>query len=217
MAAQLQYTYSLPKGVAGEKFDISFDEVVTRRNQEEDGVLKFGMAVQKGDSPGVSVKVPVTGATAADMDGIAIRTSATEQDMQGRVLVRGGASVNVMKRGKVWSRICSDAQPVYGQTAYVVVDGDEAGTFTSASAAANAYFKCESTESGAKEVVADSTASPTSSQIKAAAVTPVQSGYTPAVGDYVVSKQLHGATVDMGAKFGNAADMENGVAVIEIR
>ena len=216
MAAQLKYSYSLPKGVAGEKFDISFDEVVTRRNQETDGVLKYGMAAQIGDVPGVDVKVPATDATAADMDGIVVRTSATEQDREGHVVVRSGASVNVMKKGKVWGRISSDAQPVYGHTAYVVVDGDEAGTFTSASAAASVYVECASTDTGAKEVVADDTASPTSSQIKVSAVTPARNGYTPVVGDYVVSKQIHGATVDMGVKFGNAADLENGVAVIEI-
>ncbi len=221
MAAQLKYSYTTPKGAPGEKFDISFDEVVTRMNQEaEDGVLKFGMAAQTGDVPGVGIKIPVTGATANDIEGIVVRAANTERDMQGRVIVRSGASVGVLRRGKVWGRIASDAQPVYGHTAYVVTDGDESGSFTSASAAASVYIKCASTESGAKEVVTDDTASPTSDQIKLSAVTPVQNGYAPEVGDYVVyvvSKQIHGATLDAGFRFGNAADMENGVAVIEIR
>lgn len=46
------------------------------------------------------------------------------------------------------------------------------------------YSKVESSESSAKEVVAD-TASPTSSQIKISDVTPCVKGYEPVVGDYV--------------------------------
>ena len=218
MAAQLKYSYNIPKGAPGEKFDISFDEVVTRMNQEtNDGVLKFGVAAQTGDAPGVGIKIPVTGAAAKDIEGIVVRSANTERDMQGHVVVRSGASVSVMRRGKIWGRIASDAVPVFGAAAYVVLDGDEAGYFTGASAAASVYIKCASTESGAKEVVADDTASPTSDQIKLSAVTPVQNGYAPEVGDYVISKQIHGATLDAGFIFGNAVDTENGVAVIEIR
>lgn len=47
------------------------------------------------------------------------------------------------------------------------------------------YQKCKSADTGALEVVADSTSSPTSIQIKQSAVTPVIGSYTPAVGDYV--------------------------------
>ena len=143
MAAQLKYSYNIPKGAPGEKFDISFDEVVTRMNQEtDDGVLKFGVAAQTGDAPGVGIKIPVTGAAAKDIEGIVVRSANTERDMQGHVVVRSGASVGVMRRGKIWGRIASDAVPVFGATAYVVLDGDEAGYFTGASAAASVYIKC---------------------------------------------------------------------------
>ena len=215
MAAQLKYSQSTPKGVPGGKFDISYDEVVSRVNQEaEDGVLKFGMAAQTATDAGIGVKVPVSGATASQIEGLVLRSGVTERDLQGRVNIRSGATVGVMTRGRAWGRIASDAVPVSGQKAYVVLDGDEAGSFTSASAAASAYIQCESTDSGAKEVVADDTETPTSSQIKLSAVTPVQSGYTPATGDYVMSKEIHGATLDAGFVFGDAADTSNGIAVI---
>lgn len=48
------------------------------------------------------------------------------------------------------------------------------------------YVRVDSDAEGAKEVVADSTASPTASQIKLGSVTPWAEGYTPKVGDYVV-------------------------------
>ena len=87
MAAQLNYGYSTPKGVAGGKFDIAYDEVVTRKNEEEDGVLKYGMAAMIGTTKGTGVKVPVSGATAQQIEGIVLRAANTEQDMKGKVVV----------------------------------------------------------------------------------------------------------------------------------
>ena len=69
MAAQLNYNYDTAKGIPGGKAYIDFDKVVTRRNENEDGVMKFGMAVAAGASAGYGVKVPVAGTTAAQIDG----------------------------------------------------------------------------------------------------------------------------------------------------
>ena len=65
MAAQLDYSYTTPKGVAGGKYDIAFDEVITRKNEEADGVLKYGMAAMIGTKTGSDVKVPATPAYGA--------------------------------------------------------------------------------------------------------------------------------------------------------
>ncbi len=213
MAAQLDYGYSTPKGVAGGKVDIAYDEVITRKNEEADGVLKYGMAAMVGTSKGTGVKVPATGATADQIEGIVLHAANTEQDMKGKVVVPNNASVGILRKGRIWGRTSKEAAPTYKAKAYVVVDGDDAGCFTDQSAAYSAYIKAESGDTGAKGVVAD-TATPTATQIKVSEVTPVLDGYVPAVDDYVVSKQLHGATVDIGAKFGNASD--DGIAVIEI-
>lgn len=130
MAAQMDYGYRTPKGVAGGKFDIAFDEVVTRKNEEKDGVLKYGMAAMVGTTAGTDVKVPATGCTAAQIEGIVLHAANTEQDMKGKVVVPEGASVGILRKGHVWARIASDAVPAYGAKAYVVVTGEDAGTFT---------------------------------------------------------------------------------------
>ena len=92
MAAQLNYNYGTPKGVPGGKFDIAFDEVVTRKNENEDGVMKYGLAVAIGADAGNGIKVPVTGTTASQIDGITIALPNTEQDMAGKVVVKKNAA-----------------------------------------------------------------------------------------------------------------------------
>ncbi|MCI9009429.1 MAG: hypothetical protein HFI13_15225 [Lachnospiraceae bacterium] len=212
MAAQLDYGYGMSKGVPGGKYDLSSDEVITRTNEEEDGVLRFGMAAMVGTTPGTTVKVAGAGATKQNIEGIVLAAENTEQDRKGRVVVPNNASVGIMTRGKIWGRISSDAVPVYKNKAYVVIDGEEAGSFTSNSAEASVYLPCDAGTSGALEVVADDTASPTSAQIKVSDVTPVSGDYVPAVGDHVEKKQIHGTTVDIGAVFGTETD--DGIAVI---
>lgn len=133
MAAQLNYGYSTPKAVPGAKVDLADDVVNARINDENDGVLKYGMAVAQGASAGHSVKVPVAGTTAAQIDGVAIALPNTEQDKDGNVVVTKGASLSIMKKGHIWGRIATDVTPVYGASAYVVVSGDDAGCFTTAS------------------------------------------------------------------------------------
>lgn len=212
MAAQTNYRYETPKGVPGGKVDIAFDEVITRMNEAEDGVLKFGMAAAVGSDPGSNVTLPKTGTTAGQMEGVVLAHPNTEQDRKGKVIVRKDAAVGIMRKGRIWGRLSADASPAYGKKAYVVVDGEDAGAFTSESEAVSVYFPCASDVSGAKEIVSDDTASPAASQIKVSEVTPVSGGYEPAAGDYVVLKQLHGATLDIGATFGNASD--DGIAII---
>lgn len=214
MAAQLNYDYGTAKGIPGGKVDIAYDEVVTRKNEETDGVLKYGMAAMAGTTPGTTVKVPATGATKAQFEGIVLAAANTEQDMDGVVLVKKGASVGIMSKGKVWGRIAEGCVATYGDSALVVVDGDEAGSFTDKTAAYAYYMESDESTSGALEVVASSTESPTSSQIKLSAVTPVVEGYEPAVGDYVINHQVHGTPLEVGVTFGTESG--DGIAVIVI-
>ena len=132
MAAQLNYNYSTPKGVPGGKFDIAFDEVVTRTNEEKDGVMKYGLAVAVGTNAGNSVKIPVAGTTADQIEGVAIALPNTEQDMDGNVIVKNNLPLSIMKKGNIWGRLATGVTPTYGAKAYVVVSGDDAGTFTTA-------------------------------------------------------------------------------------
>ncbi len=158
MAAQTNYSFDTPKGVAGGKVDLAYDEVVTRQNEEADGKLKFGMAAAVGTSAGSTVKVPVEGTTKVQIEGVVLHAANTEQDMSGKVILKKDASVGIMRKGHVWGRLATGVNPTYGATAYVVTSGDDAGAFTDAA------------DNG----------------------------------------------LDIGAKFGNASDTDNGIAVIEL-
>ena len=130
MAAQTNYGYSTPKGVAGGKVNLFHDEVITRQNEAQDGVLKYGMAVKVGTVPGSNVTVPNAGTTKEQIEGVVLAHPNTEQDMKGKVVVKNGTSLSVMTKGCVWGRLATGATATYGNVAYVVVTGDDAGTFT---------------------------------------------------------------------------------------
>ena len=135
MAAQTNYSYSTPKGVPGGKFDISNDEVKSRINDEADGSMKFGIAVALGASAGNSVKIPVTGTTAKDIEGVTLNSGTTEIDVSGKVVVRKGATLGIITKGNVWARIAKTANPAYHKPAYIIISGEEAGCFTDTSGA----------------------------------------------------------------------------------
>lgn len=137
MAAQLTYGYSTAKAVPGGKVDLADDVVAARRNEENDGVIKYGTAVACGSSVGHSVKKVVAGTTAAQIDGVVLCHPNTEQDMEGNVVVKKHATLGIMKKGHIWGRLATNVTPVYGTTAYVVVDGDDAGCFTATADGAN--------------------------------------------------------------------------------
>lgn len=131
MAAQMNYNYGTPKGVAGGKVDISFDEVVTRQNEEADGTMRYGVAVVTGTAAGHGVKLPTTASTAANVEGVVLHAENTEQDRNGKVVVKKDASLGIMRKGHVWGRLAEGATPTYGAKAYVVIDATvgEVGTF----------------------------------------------------------------------------------------
>lgn len=126
----MNYNYGTPKGVPGGKVDIAFDEVITRRNEAEDGVLKFGMAAAVGTAPGSGVTVPGADTTAEKIEGVVLYHPNTEQDMKGNVVIKNGVSVGIMRKGHIWGRTAEGVTPAYGEKAYVSVTGDDAGTFT---------------------------------------------------------------------------------------
>jgi hypothetical protein len=131
--AQLNYNYDIPKGIPGGKFDLSDDHVVTRLNEEADGVMGFGLAVVAGQEAGTTVKLPASGSSRNDFEGIVLHAANTEQDMNGKAAVKNNASLSVMKKGHVWGKLADGAEASYGAAAYVVTSGDGAGRFTSES------------------------------------------------------------------------------------
>lgn len=133
MSAQNRYGYKTPIGAAGGIVDIAPYAIDTFLNAEETGKMKFGMGVVQGDNPGKNIAIPATGATAAKFDGITTNNRTTEYDVDGNLSIRKGASVGVMRYGRVYARVATDVEPAYGDAAYLIVSGDDAGSFTNAS------------------------------------------------------------------------------------
>lgn len=129
MSAQIKYGYSTPMGAAGGIVDLAPYAIDTFLNENATGVL-FGMGVVQGTKPGVNVKLPATGATAAKFEGIVTNNRTTEFDMEGKLAVKKGASVGVMRYGRVYGRVAADVAPAYGDKVYMIITGDEAGYFT---------------------------------------------------------------------------------------
>lgn len=127
---QTKYGYSTAKGTPGGKVDISSDKVVTRCVEANDGVLKFGMGVVSGVTTGHGVTLPTTGKKKEDFEGVVLFEQNFEQDVTGKIVIKKGATVGVMKSGKVWARTASTATPDYGKKAYLIVTGADAGLFT---------------------------------------------------------------------------------------
>lgn len=134
MSAQTKYGYSTPVGAAGGIVDVAPHQIDTFLNEEENGVLKFGVGVVQGSKPGVNIALPVKTSTIAKFAGITTNNRTTEYDLEGKLSVRKGSAVGVMRYGKVYGRVAEGIEPAYGDSVYLIVDGDEAGCFTNAAA-----------------------------------------------------------------------------------
>ena len=133
MSAQLSYRYSTPIGIPGGIVDLAPHAIDTFMNEEENGVMTFGIAVVKGTDPGSQIKRPVGASTAAAFEGVATNNLTTEYDLDGKARVLKGAPVGVMRSGRVYGRVATGATPAYGDAVYFVKSGSEAGYFTNSS------------------------------------------------------------------------------------
>ena len=132
MSVQTSYNFYTERGVAGGLYDLSHHDVNSRRNECEDGVLKFGVGVVTGTTKGAQVKLPASGASLATFEGITVNGFSTEMDMNGAVAVKNDATVGVLTHGRVWARIKAGITPAYGDALYLITAGDNAGLFTNA-------------------------------------------------------------------------------------
>lgn len=133
MSAQTSYRYSTPIGVAGGIVDLAPYAIDTLKNEEENGVMTFGIAVVSGTDAGTQIKKPVSASTAANFEGIATNNLTTEYDLDGKIRILKGSPVGVMRYGRVYGRVAASAAPAYGDAVYFIKSGDEAGYFTNAS------------------------------------------------------------------------------------
>ena len=130
MGVQTSYNFYTERGVAGGLYDLSHHDVNSRRNECEDGVLKLGVGVVAGTLAGSQVKLPESGATAENFEGIVVNGFSTEMDMNGAVAVKKDATVGVLVHGRIWARIAEGVTPKYGDALYLIKSGDNAGCFT---------------------------------------------------------------------------------------
>ncbi|MCQ4992090.1 hypothetical protein NE539_02090 [Flavonifractor plautii] len=131
MSVQTRYGYATPIGAAGGIVDLAPYAVDTFLNEEDSGKMKFGMGVVRGSKPGTNVALPKTGATAEKFEGVTVNNRTTEYDMEGKAFVRKGAGIGVMRYGRVYVRVEADDEPEYGDPLLLIINGDEAGCFTS--------------------------------------------------------------------------------------
>ena len=130
MSAQTKYGFSTPIGSAGGIVDLAPYAIDSFLNEEKNGVLNFGVGVVQGTKPGVNIALPKTGATAAKFDGITTNNRTTEYDVDGKLAIRSGASVGVMRYGRIYARVADKVSPKYGDALYLIIEGDNAGMFT---------------------------------------------------------------------------------------
>ena len=135
MSAQTRYGYSTPIGSAGGIVDLAPYAVDTFLNEEESGVMKFGYGVVQGSKPGVNIAMPTEAPAAGDFEGITSNNGTTEYDLDGVLAVRKGASIGVMRYGRIYARVIDGVETAYGDPVYLITSGEFAGMFTNSATA----------------------------------------------------------------------------------
>ena len=129
MSVQTSYGFGFPKGVAGGLFDLSAHEVSTRQSEGE-GVT-FGVGVVVGTNKGTDVKLPTADSTADQFEGVVVHNSVmAEFDMNNKLNIGEKRTVGCLHHGKIWVKTGENAAPAYKEKVYLIVEGEEAGLFT---------------------------------------------------------------------------------------
>lgn len=130
---QTSYSYNTPIGAAGGIVDLAPHYIRSYTNEAANGAMAFGLGVVTGANAGVGVKVPVSGSTAAEFEGIVTNRRTTELDLEGNLSLRNKCSLGVMRYGTIYALLAEGATPAYGDPVYMVKSGDDAGKFTDSS------------------------------------------------------------------------------------
>ena len=141
MSAQTTYKFATPLGIAGGIVDVAPYAIDTFINEENTGVMGFGMGVVDGTTAGATIKLQT--ATTDVFEGVTVNSLTTELDMTGKVNILGKASIGVMRYGKVFVKLAANVAPAFGNPVFLVCTGADAGCFTNVSTGAlaiNARF-----------------------------------------------------------------------------
>lgn len=136
MSVQTRYGYSSPIGAPGGIVDLAPYAIDTFLNEEESGTMKFGLGVMNGSKAGTYIALPKKADTISEFAGITTNNRTTEYDLEGKIHVRKGAAVGVMRYGRIYGRVAGGIEPAYGDPVYLLTEGDEVGCFSNAAPAA---------------------------------------------------------------------------------
>lgn len=137
MSVWTEYSQQTPKGTAGSLYDLTSHVVDSFMNEENDGVMGYGVGVVVGTTPGTNCKLPATGATADKFLGIVMNGGTNEMNMNGVVNIPKGYHLSVMRQGRVWAKLADGQTPAYGGAVYLVINGTGAGCLKTAADGSN--------------------------------------------------------------------------------
>ena len=133
MSVQTSYGYSTPIGAPGGIVDIAPYAIDTFLNEEDTGVMKFGLGVVYGTDKSRKIKLPDKDSAAADFAGITSNNLHTEFDMEGNIRVAKNQAMGVMRWGRIYGRVVENCVISYGDPVLLIVKGDNAGMFCNSS------------------------------------------------------------------------------------
>lgn len=125
---QNNYGWNSQKNVPGGLVDSSPRSIISRANGEN-GVIKFGYGVVRGNNPGADVKLPTDSSTSAMFEGV-VAAGIAEHDLQGNVYNNPTKVLGILEWGKIWVRVPDGITVSYGDKVYLIISGDDAGKFT---------------------------------------------------------------------------------------
>ena len=130
---QTSYKYDTLYGAPGGIVDLAPHEIDTFANEENNGVLKFGMGVVSGTAAADQCKLPGGSSTAATFLGVVTNNRTTELGLDGQLYVRKGAAVGVMRYGRIYARIDTGLTIAYGDKLYMCIASGKYSLFTNSS------------------------------------------------------------------------------------
>lgn len=129
MSAQTKYTFDTPFAGAGGIYDLSPYAIDGMVNEEDDGVMGFGLAVIAGTAPGKQIKLPTTSSDLEDFEGITVNGHNTEWGLNGELYIRKTAAIGVMRYGRILVKVVEDEEPEYNDPAYFSIASGTFGEF----------------------------------------------------------------------------------------
>jgi len=143
MSAQTSYGYFTVKGAPGGIYDLAPYAIDTFLNEENNGVMSFGIGVVQGTNVGKGIAIPDSNSTAAKFEGVTTNNRTTERDLDGNLRVLKGAPVGVMRYGRIYVKCDSNAAAAYGKALYMVKDTGEFTDSSSSTIALKGRFLSE--------------------------------------------------------------------------